>query len=1039
MATFNLTSSVNIDTLTGKGGGDTYNLLGYTLTIDSDTRWANNATAATGPFLNITASAAAGGSLVIDGTKVWLLPYDNGAGVVPAAGDTITGGGGATGELIGVWTAINTTPEAAGAAMPTTGFIKLKDKSATFTDNEALTGTGMTADVNSSTGGYRGWLEVVAQESNNMAFARIGDGLVITGDWFYLDDTTGTPGQILQAPNSGGTNTYIPGVFIETSPGSGEYEMYPAINGANVSGNSPWNNTNITTDERCKFVEAMSSGQLRIGSDGTNNVGYTPSSGCKVRIPNILLHATTSANRTINVVPATSMTTRPEITSTNGGSIQISKALMAWYINSANSPDFVVEDTVVFDQMIVNECFGVATVTRCGNGNYAHNDVDSLQVWDCTGGAELTDNRFGRTGFVSGSDQSAYLLRNSSLVVTRGIYGPRSPITNSASYAIYCQYNNGAVFTDVTVIGSRIECSTSNGVTVNGLIYADNYSGITVTSIAKRAILFSRSNNITLEGISLFPGVADVAPYTSFVYLSGCENVRIKNVATYASPLDCGSTNATGRFIDSAGNNRNIKVQRIYLDNLRSGFWSQTNTDNVWNVDNVQTGGTFQQIYNALNIVARGVGSSWTVIPQTGTYGAHFYDAFDSTTTGLVGLAFNEKTDVEPSASTYTITGGAPQFDGAGTLRMTSLSDAIVYEMPYYIIGHTGFQNVAPTLTGTGTANHDYDYDIDVNDGNGFTGSYQALTGANLSAETIDATLGFKLRIRITVNTAAGSNTLRYISVATTSTTTTQAYQYPLTNYNVTFTGLQTGTVIAVLETGTETLLAKLTETSGTAIYSYSSDDVGDSVDYAILAPGFEYILLDGQTLVEGDTSLSISQQTDFTYDAGETATATFDGVTHRITMDAASTELNLVGLYSDYIDWAVTGTNLKYFFAFSSAGGRVIDSGAGTSIPDYYYLENGWRIAPDEADHTLTVKNGIILVAGGGDPFVDTAGAYTVRINYQQPVQAITVATSGSSFTPADVADAVWDEVLSGHTTAGTTGKKLKDNLTQNNFLGLK
>ena len=359
--------------------------------------------------------------------------------------------------------------------------------------------------------------------------------------------------------------------------------------------------------------------------------------------------------------------------------------------------------------------------------------------------------------------------------------------------------------------------------------------------------------------------------------------------------------------------------------------------------------------------------------------------------------------------------------------------------MPYYIIGHTGFQNVAPTLTGSGTANHDYDYDIDVNDGNGFTGSYQALTGANLSAETIDATLGFKLRIRITVNTAAGSNTLRYISVATTSTTTTQAYQYPLTNYNVTFTGLQTGTVIAVLETGTETLLAKLTETSGTAIYSYSSDDVGDSVDYAILAPGFEYILLDGQTLVEGDTSLSISQQTDFTYDAGETATATFDGVTHRITMDAASTELNLIGLYSDYIDWAVTGTNLKYFFAFSSAGGRVIDSGAGTSIPDYYYLENGWRIAPDEADHTLTVKNGIILVAGGGDPFVDTAGAYTVRINYQQPVQAITVATSGSSFTPADVADAVWDEVLSGHTTAGTTGKKLKDNLTQNNFLGLK
>jgi hypothetical protein len=51
------------------------------------------------------------------------------------------------------------------------------------------------------------------------------------------------------------------------------------------------------------------------------------------------------------------------------------------------------------------------------------------------------------------------------------------------------------------------------------------------------------------------------------------------------------------------------------------------------------------------------------------------------------------------------------------------------------------------------------------------------------------------------------------------------------------------------------------------------------------------------------------------------------------------------------------------------------------------------------------------------------------VRINYQQPVQALTVSTGGGSApTASQVADAVWDEALSGHTTAGTAGKELAD-----------
>lgn len=77
-----------------------------------------------------------------------------------------------------------------------------------------------------------------------------------------------------------------------------------------------------------------------------------------------------------------------------------------------------------------------------------------------------------------------------------------------------------------------------------------------------------------------------------------------------------------------------------------------------------------------------------------------------------------------------------------------------------------------------------------------------------------------------------------------------------------------------------------------------------------------------------------------------------------------------------------------------SSQGGPDIDPIAGTSIPTYVYLENGWRIRPDEASHTLTVTGGVILVQGGGDPFADTVGLFRVNVRYQQPVQAIGVST---------------------------------------------
>lgn len=122
-----------------------------------------------------------------------------------------------------------------------------------------------------------------------------------------------------------------------------------------------------------------------------------------------------------------------------------------------------------------------------------------------------------------------------------------------------------------------------------------------------------------------------------------------------------------------------------------------------------------------------------------------------------------------------------------------------------------------------------------------------------------------------------------------------------------------------------------------------------------------------------------------------------FDGATKLAVLSAGTTTLDLADLWSRWKDW-VLADNAGWVRAMDTVGGEPIDPSVGTLVPLYLFLLNGWKIKPQEANHTLNVVNGILLVSGGGDPFVNTSGSYVVRIRYQQPVQAIGYSTTGST-----------------------------------------
>lgn len=117
------------------------------------------------------------------------------------------------------------------------------------------------------------------------------------------------------------------------------------------------------------------------------------------------------------------------------------------------------------------------------------------------------------------------------------------------------------------------------------------------------------------------------------------------------------------------------------------------------------------------------------------------------------------------------------------------------------------------------------------------------------------------------------------------------------------------------------------------------------------------------------------------------------------LTFDSAS--VTAQAIYSAWVDWVATSDNAKYLPAFRSVGGD--DLGGGLLIPPYYFLQNGWRVRPMEADQTLTIT-GNLFVDGGGDPVVSTLGAFNVLTKLVVPVQAQGISTGGGS-SPVDIA----------------------------------
>lgn len=286
---------------------------------------------------------------------------------------------------------------------------------------------------------------------------------------------------------------------------------------------------------------------------------------------------------------------------------------------------------------------------------------------------------------------------------------------------------------------------------------------------------------------------------------------------------------------------------------------------------------------------------------------------------------------------------------------------------------------------------------------------------------------GIKLKVKAYVF-ATPTQAISGIWIPMLSTSTSRGRLYPQDagGYTLSIAG-NVGDTIKLFKTSDDSILGELLVTGDPFTYEYIYDGTDVPAYYVVVSDDYQ-VIKENITLSDADQSLVLGFVDDLVYDPAYDDRYDIQFANELVVMESGETIYDVRGAYSKWKDELRTGDNGKYDLAYTVDGGKEYD--APKSIPYLTGFTNGWRGRPDEANHKLTVENGILYVDGGGDPFVNTVGAYNVRIPFAAPVDVLTVST-GSAVTAqdkTDIIEGVWDEAKSAHTIAGTFGKSAAD-----------
>lgn len=647
-----------------------------------------------------------------------------------------------------------------------------------------------------------------------------------------------------------------------------------------TSGTAPDGEYVIQSTTTNTFTVSLTSGNTSGNVTVQYCIGSVPVDGLRVRVPNIFLRQCTAGARASNAAPHATIATRPELSTSSAGVIDMESVSGDWYLNMLQPYSVSLVNVASFDALVVSECATPFVLTNVGVGMTAALDQLTCSITSCLAGGTVSGCCFQRGNTPGTSDHAMSL----SLCLDVTIEGTRAGIiqyARSTGYAFALATCQRVVIEACNSINSAIGVSliTCSDVEVLDLDTCDRYMGVTPSGSGYCVAATTGSQDVLVDGITFgFGGTVPlVQPGLGLASVTSSKDITVRNAGSRTTPLNGGAVGGVAAgitdYIIVPTTTIDVLVQRCYVSGLSQGISSDANSDTGLRIENCGDTSNADSLLS-LNSKWRGCRYTNSVLANVAVYGSHWSDLFLSDTTGRVVLYMHEPT--AETAAYYDAVAGTPRFTSAGQITMQAVDDEAIWEMPYFALGHTGFANANATVTGTNVTyvsgpdygNHDIYYQIDVNDGNGWNGSWKDLTGANLSGETIDPALGFKLKFRVVCDTAATTNAITAIRIDTVSTLTAQVDNlYPLDLYDLVLTGLQNPSEVRVFDAANPTveIAGQETVTSGTFTAQVDPATYPDVI-VAVLSLGYQNIRLTGIDMSAGNVTIPIQQQVDRQY-----------------------------------------------------------------------------------------------------------------------------------------------------------------------------